>query len=138
MLCASLNETYATLIYSFYVDGSFGAFWPLLLFSIGSGTAFSTDEPHVMLYPLHRFKMLPAEKQLEQLTLHAIPFDLYYCVSGGEAVLFGYHHFYVELIVEKYTDEILSVCCFQSTRRLAPYLQQIDITEITALLACSK
>lgn len=90
------------------------------------------------MYTFQQFKRLPAEKQLEQLTRHGITLDLWYSIHGAEAVLFAYHIFYVELVVEKYTDEILSVHCFQSTLKLAPYLQQIDITEITALLACSK
>jgi hypothetical protein len=44
----------------------------------------------------------------------------------------------VELVVEKYTDEILSINCFSSTKKLEPYLHQVDITDITSLLACSK
>ena len=91
-----------------------------------------------MLYNFHFFKMLSAEKQLDELSQHGIPFDLEYSTNGAEAVLFGYHDFYVELVVEKYTDAILNTRCFRNLKKLAPYLPQIDISEITSLLACSK
>ncbi len=76
--------------------------------------------------------------QINQLSLHGIGLDLAYCTKGAEAVLFAYLDFYVELVVEKYTDEILSINCFSSTKKLEPYLHQVDITDITSLLACSK
>lgn len=91
-----------------------------------------------MIYTFHHFKKLTAEKQLDELGRHGIPFDLIFCTNGFEAVLFGYHDFYVELIVEKYTDVILAIRCFCSIKKLAPYLPQINIFEITTLLACSK
>jgi hypothetical protein len=119
------------------LDAGPAAFWSFLFTGIGIGALVSIHECNVMRYTLHRFKKLPAEQQVDELSLHGIPFDLAYTTHGAEAVLFGYHDFYVELVVEKYTDEILSIRCFQSPRQLAPYLQQIDITEIIALLACS-
>ena len=90
------------------------------------------------MYSLHRFKMLPAEKQVDQLSLYGTGLDLAYFTKGAEAVLFAYHDFYVELVVVPYTDEILAVRCFQSLRKLEPYLRQVNITPITALLTCSK
>ena len=92
----------------------------------------------MMLYTLHRFKQLSTERQVEELSLHGISFDLAYDTNGGEAVLFGYRDFYVELVVEKYTDEILALRCFRNSKKLTPYLSQIDISEISVLLACSK
>jgi hypothetical protein len=92
----------------------------------------------VTLYPFRRFKILLPEVQLEQLTLHAVSFELARCAGSREAVLFAYHDFYVELLVEKITDEIHSIRCFRSLQKLEPYLEQIDISEITALLACKK
>jgi hypothetical protein len=89
------------------------------------------------LYSFYRFTKLAAERQIHQLSLHGISLDLAYCTNGAEAVLFAYHDFYVELVVEKITDEIQSIKCFRSHRKLAPYLHQVDISEITALLACS-
>ena len=91
-----------------------------------------------MLYTFHRFKQLSTERQLEQLTLHGLSLDLSSFTPGGEAVLFAYMDFYVELVVEKFTDEILAIHCFRNTQKLLPYLQQVDISEITALLTCSK
>lgn len=90
------------------------------------------------MYSIHRFRSLLPETQLHQLTLHAVSLDMAYDTGGTEAVLFAYNDFYVELVVEKITDEIHSVHCFSSLRKLEPYLHQIDISEITSLLACSK
>jgi hypothetical protein len=94
--------------------------------------------PPVTMYSFRRFKTLLPETQLHQLSLHAVSLDLAYCTGRTEAVLFAYHDFYVELVVEKITDEIHSIHCFRSLRKLEPYLHQIDISTITALLACSK
>ena len=91
-----------------------------------------------MIYTFHCFKKLPAEKRLDELGRHGIPFDLAYSTNSAEAVLFGYHDFYVELVVEKYTDAIITTRCFRNPKKLTPYLPQIDITEINTLLACSK
>jgi hypothetical protein len=111
-------------------------FKPVFNFGFGAPGFLTTEV--MSLYSFRRFTRLSAEKQIHQLSLHAIALDLAYCTDGAEAVLFAYHDFYVELVVEKYTDEILSIKSFRSVRKLAPYLHQIDITEITALLACSK
>ena len=102
-----------------------------------AGKIVFVHKPDIMQYSLQHFKKLPVEKQLEQLTLSATHLDLDHCTGGAEAVLFTYGDFYVELIVEKYSDAVLSVNCFRSTRKLAPYLQRINISEITALLSCS-
>jgi hypothetical protein len=90
------------------------------------------------MYSFHRFKVLPAEQQIEQLSLHGIALDLASSIKSAETVLFAYNDFYVELMVIKCTDEIHSLKCFKSTKRLEPYLHQVDITEITALLACNR
>ena len=90
------------------------------------------------VYSFHRFKALSAEAKIEQLSLHGNCLDLAYPTQGAEAVLFTYRDFYVELVVEKFTDEILGIRCFHGTKKLEPYLLQIDISEINALLACSK
>lgn len=90
------------------------------------------------MYSFHRFQNLPANLQIDQLSVHGIVLDLAHSIKGAEAVLFAYHDFYVELLMVKQTDEILSLRCFKSTKKLEPYLRQIDITEITVLLACSR
>ena len=87
------------------------------------------------MYRLHQFKKLPTNLQVEHLSLHGIALDLAYAAKSTEAVLFAYHDFYVELIVEKYTDEILAVKCFKCLRKLEPYLNQVDISEIETLLS---
>jgi hypothetical protein len=92
----------------------------------------------LIMYNYRGFKALSQEMQIEQLGLHGIGLDLERWNRGKEAVLFAYGSFYVELLVERYTDEILGVKCFQSTKWLAPYLHQVNIDEITSLLTCSK
>ncbi|MDQ3278850.1 MAG: hypothetical protein M3Q06_11025 [Bacteroidota bacterium] len=90
------------------------------------------------MYSLCQFKKLSAERQIDELARHGIGLDLAYATKGAEAVLFAYYDFYVELVVEKFTDEILALHCFRSTKRLAPYLRQIDLSEIRPLLFCSR
>jgi hypothetical protein len=90
------------------------------------------------MYTFHRFKMLSGEQKLYVLSRHGIGLDLAYCTKDAEAVLFAYRDFYVELVVQKHYDEILAINCFHDVRKLEPYLHQVDITEICALLACSK
>ena len=86
------------------------------------------------MYTFPQFKSLSSELQIDELGLHGVSLDLDCNLQGSEAVLFSYHDFYVELVVAKHTDEILFVNCFQSLNMLEPYLEQIDISEINALL----
>jgi hypothetical protein len=120
------------------VDAGPGAFWLFVFPGSPAGVAQSVHEYYVMMYTFHRFKKLTAEKQIDELRLHGVPFDLAYKTNGAEAVLFGYHNFYVELVVEKYTDNIVALRCFQNTKKLVSYLPQINISEITDLLSCRK
>jgi hypothetical protein len=92
----------------------------------------------VTMYSFQHFKRLLPERQLRQLSFHAVDLDLVRCNGSTEAVVFSYNDFYVELVMQKITDEIHSIHCFRSLRKLEPYLQQVDISGITALLACSK
>ncbi|QEC57802.1 hypothetical protein FSB75_18465 [Flavisolibacter ginsenosidimutans] len=80
---------------------------------------------------------LPLSVQLDQLNSQGIPLDLAWMQRATEAVLFAYGDFYVELVVEKFTDEIVSVKCFKNTKRLEPYLRQISLAEILPLLSNS-
>lgn len=86
------------------------------------------------MYSFHAFKRLPAERQMDELNAHGIGLDLACAVRNAEAVLFAYNNFYVELLLECVSDEILSLTCFKSPKKLDPYLQQVDISEITVLL----
>lgn len=90
------------------------------------------------MYSFPCFKALDNEAQIEELSLRGIALDLTYAIADTEAVLFAYNDFYVELVVEKISDEIISLRCFKSVRKLAPYLHQIDIGEISVLLTCTK
>lgn len=87
------------------------------------------------MYRLHQFKKLPTALQLEQLNQHGVALDLAYTAKSVEAVLFSYHDFYVELIVEKFREEVLAVKSFKCLRKLEPYLVQVDISAIKFLLS---
>lgn len=86
----------------------------------------------------HRYRSLPEEKQVELLAQNGVVLDLAHSIRNTEAILFAFDDFYVEMVVIKYTDEILSLNCFKSMKKLDAYLHQVDIGEITALLACSR
>ena len=86
------------------------------------------------LYTYRRFRQLSEEQQIHQLSLHGQGLDLACTSAHSDVVLFGYNDFYVELEVKPATDEIVSLRSFRSLKKLAPYLQQIDISEINALL----
>ncbi|HET7896055.1 MAG TPA: hypothetical protein VFL47_00245 [Flavisolibacter sp.] len=90
------------------------------------------------MYSYKRFKNLKNGKQIDQLSEHGVPLDLSYQQENTEVVLFAYNDFYVELVVIKYTDEILALQCFKSLKKLKPYLHQVDISEIMPLLHCSR
>lgn len=55
-----------------------------------------------------------------------------------EYALYYYHPIYIELIAKTRTDEIVEIKCFANTKKLNPYLPQINITEITHLLSCHR
>lgn len=88
------------------------------------------------MYSFHLFKRLPDGIKIDELNQHGVALNLDYTKGNTEAVLFAYRNFYVELLVDCTSDEILCVSCFKSLRRLTPYLQFIDISEITSLLSC--
>lgn len=90
------------------------------------------------MYSFHRFKSLSLERQVEQLDRYGVLLDLAYSLNSTEAVLFAYADFYIEMVVEKYSDEILSLHCFKNLKKLEPYLHQVDISAINALLSHSK
>lgn len=90
------------------------------------------------MYSFRRFQQLPFEIQIQQLSVRGIALDLVCSKETVESVLFAYKDFYIELVVVKYTDEILSLRCFKRVKNIERYLHQIDITEITALLSCSR
>lgn len=82
----------------------------------------------------HQFKAAHSYVQITHLNESGISLDVFYYCGNREVVLFAYHNFFIELIVEKQTDEIVDVRCFKASKRLQPYLPQINISEITALL----
>lgn len=90
------------------------------------------------MYTFDRFCELPAELQIDELVLHGISLDLSCSLRESEGVLFAYHDFYIEMVVVKHTDDILCLNCFKNLDMLEPYLEQINIGEVAALLAYSR
>lgn len=88
------------------------------------------------MYTFHGFKVLPKELQIEASSYQGIPLDLAYNVKSAEAILFANLDFYVELIVERFTDEIIAREVFKSTKKLEPYLHRVDISESNPPLTC--
>lgn len=81
---------------------------------------------------------MPVGQQIDELALHGISLDLVCSLRGSEGVLFAYRDFYIELVVVKHTDDIICLNCFKDFDMLEPYLQQVDISEVAALLAYSR
>lgn len=86
------------------------------------------------MYSFHQYKKFSSERQIELLNRDGVPLDLACATRSDEVVLFAYNDFYVELGVATQSDEIVFIRCFRSVKKLEPYLRQIDIDEITALL----
>lgn len=87
------------------------------------------------MHSFHHFKSLPTDLQIHHLNRKGVPLDLAHTTKSTEAILFAYNGFYVELVVEQATDEILAIRSFRSTKKLEPYLLQVDIQEIIFLLS---
>ncbi|HYO20901.1 MAG TPA: hypothetical protein VER36_00765 [Flavisolibacter sp.] len=86
------------------------------------------------MYSFHQYKKFCSERQIALLNRDGVPLDLACTSQSDEVVLFAYNDFYVELGVATHSDEIVFIRCFRSVKKLEPYLRQIDIDEITALL----
>lgn len=89
------------------------------------------------MFTFSQFRALPPDLQYEELGCLGVSLDLACTTANAEALLFAYADFYVELVVAKHTDEILALRCFKSIRKLAPYLHQIDLSDIHPLLSCT-
>ena len=85
------------------------------------------------LLSFHQFKSLHSYVQIKLLHEKAVAMDVLYCLGSWEYVLFAYNNFYIELVVEAKTNEIFQVRCFNSMKKLDPYLPHIDISEILIL-----
>jgi hypothetical protein len=84
---------------------------------------------------IKEFKALPIDAQVDELSRNAVSLDLFQVKKGAEVVLFSLNDFYVELYVERVSDEIIRINAFDSVKRLDAYLGQIDIHEITGLIS---
>lgn len=82
----------------------------------------------------HQFKSLPFEAQLDEMAKDAVSLDLFITRQHCEIALFSLNDFYVELHVQRYTDEINGVSSFKSLQKLDAYLHQVNIDEIKSAL----
>lgn len=67
------------------------------------------------------------------MSLRAVSLDLFRSSKGAEVALFALHNFYIELYVERISDEIIRISPFDCAKRLDLYLDQVDIEEIRNL-----
>lgn len=82
----------------------------------------------------NRFKSLPFDAQLDELSQHAVSLDVFITRKGSEVALFALHDFYVELYVKRFTDDIIKISPFRSLAKLEAYLPQVDIEDIKSYL----
>lgn len=57
------------------------------------------------------------------------------CGVRANCQLYGLHGFYVELLLDQ-EDQLIRLESFTETQRLTPYLQQVDVSPLLALLRC--
>lgn len=84
---------------------------------------------------LHRFMSLPLDVQVDEMSKYAVSLDLFQRSKGADIALFAMHDFYVELYVERISDEIIKVSAFDSMKKLENYLDQVNIDEISSLIS---
>jgi hypothetical protein len=75
------------------------------------------------------FLLLPENEQMDLLYRSGIYLGKY---KSGRVVkvLYQLNYFYVEIVYRKYRSHISSLCCFESTEPLDPYLDRISIEEL--------
>ena len=78
---------------------------------------------------LQHFRKLDETKQFHRLLSEGV------CVGErvtekAQVLLFQINRFYVEISFDKFTDEPMSARSFENTDELAPYLQDIDLSDI--------
>jgi hypothetical protein len=87
-------------------------------------------KPHT----LHQFNALEPEEQMNILQEYGVYLDVYRKAEQCRVALFKLYGFYCEVWLHKRKDRVLRVIAFSSYRRLDFYLDQIDLSEIYALL----
>ena len=86
------------------------------------------------LLSIHQYKRLSFYKKYDLLSKEGI--DLLALFTQEESkMLFALFNFYVEVVFDSCTNDIKSLCSFSGTKKIEPYLSQINIDELTILLA---
>ena len=86
-----------------------------------------------MVY-LHDFRQLPVNKQYYILDKCGIELSALFTRKEAK-VLFSLYNFYVEIIYLRASREIKSLSSFLDVDRIEPYLEQINIDELTMILS---
>lgn len=83
---------------------------------------------------IHQYKRLSIHKKYSILNVEGI--DLLALFTRKQSkVLFSLYHFYVEVVFDRFTNEIRSLTCFTNAHKIEPYLEQINIDDLTILLS---
>jgi hypothetical protein len=73
---------------------------------------------------------LDKDLQTQVLSLDGVYLELIRSCRNLNVELYSLYHFYVEVFFDKVTEEPLYLKAFNSTRRLNPYLELIDIADV--------
>lgn len=84
---------------------------------------------------IHRFKNLIQEEQIDVMRQYGVHLDLYRQTVECLIALYALEDFYIELHIARHTDHILTIKSFSGTKKLAPYLDQVNIDPLTILLS---
>jgi len=86
---------------------------------------------------IHQFKRLNLKQKLFAIDRKGVDLSVALFAEKETSTLYWLNNFYVEIVFEKGTQRIESVRGFTDTKRLNPYLDQINIGELTILLSTS-
>jgi hypothetical protein len=84
---------------------------------------------------IHQFRRLSLNQKLITLDRKAIDLSVALVTGTESRMLFSLYGFYVEVIFIKASPQIKMVRSFSSTKYLNPYLEQINIDDLTILLS---
>ena len=84
---------------------------------------------------LHQFKRLCIDSKLILLDKHCIDLSLALFTKEEASLLFYLFDFYVKVVFKKASVQIKSVTCFKDVKKVEPFLEQVNIDDVTILLA---
>ncbi|MEI6948381.1 hypothetical protein V9K67_14385 [Paraflavisolibacter sp. H34] len=84
---------------------------------------------------IHQLKNKSFLFQCRYLERQGVYLDVLLVRRTAFVALYGVHDYYAELHFDRQSGKVVRICCFTSARKLQPFLQRIDIGEVTTLLA---